>query len=112
MEGDSELHKTIVSMIWQKGMLGACVYNTDTLKLQLLQDIPEGEGFLSASQLLMQTQADIVITGAKQDSRFVQALTDMDTAVLYTDCTLNHQQKGQPHDTLLRNLKKTALHGV
>lgn len=27
--------------------------------------------------VLMQTQADIVITGAKQDSRFVQALTDM-----------------------------------
>lgn len=37
-------------VIWQKGMLGASIFSTGAMKLQLMQDIPESNNFMLTKQ--------------------------------------------------------------
>ena len=68
----------LVSVFRNTSGLGAAVYHTESAKLELLRDIPEGfEEFEMLSMLLYQTEPDKILLSARQDQDTVKFVKDL-----------------------------------
>ena len=68
----------LVSVFHNTAGLGAAVYHTESAKLELLRDVPEGfEEFEMLSMLLYQTEPDKILMSARQDQNTVKFVKDL-----------------------------------
>ena len=68
----------LVSVFHSTTGLGAAVYHTESAKLELLRDVPEGfEEFEMLSMLLYQTEPDKILLSARQDQTTVKFVKDL-----------------------------------